>query len=88
MLDVDWPFGHKEHELTTENGLTSGFNMNDAEGQHPRRPVLVNLLLDFVDSHAPPHKVRLNPLNSNTAVKRAKKKETAHEQSNRQGGEM
>ena len=63
--------GHVVHESATEKA-TNGFDMKELIGQQPERAVLDPRLLNalFVpvrDCHAPPHKVRLNPLSTNTA---------------------
>ena len=63
--------GHAVHESASEKAA-NGFDMKELIGQQPERAVLDPRLLNalFVpvrDCHAPPHKVRLNPLLKNTA---------------------
>jgi len=57
--------------------VVNGDDMYLLAGQHPYLAVLVPrevnaFLSPFRDSHVLPHKVRLNPLSSNTAKKREK----------------
>jgi hypothetical protein len=47
------------------NGFFSGDDINEPTGQHPRRPARDAVGTALKDSHAPPHKVLLNPLFSN-----------------------
>ena len=70
--------GHAVHESASEKA-TNGFDMKEPLGQQPERAVLDPRLSNalFVpvrDCHAPPHKVRLNPLLKNTAREGATKK--------------
>jgi len=66
----DLPAAHCEHELVTLKELTLGPDMKEPAGQQPWRAVLdprfANALLSpVIDSHAPPHNVRVNPLLKN-----------------------
>ena len=61
------PFGQDSQAVCGLNGFNSGLDMKVPAGQHPSRPVDVNPLLEDNDCHWPPHKVRLKPLDWNTA---------------------
>ena len=63
------PFGQASQAVCGLNGFNSGLDMKVPAGQHPSRPVDVNLLLEANDCHCPPHKVRLKPLLENTLKK-------------------
>ena len=74
-----WFAGQTEQDVPASNGVFSGSDMNEPDGQQPYRAVLAVtpeprlvkafLVASVKDSHAPPHNVRLNPLSLKTETK-------------------
>jgi hypothetical protein len=68
--DECFPVGQATQASALENGFNMGSSMNVPGEQQPYRAVLDPVLLNALeaplkDSHAPPHKVLLNPLSLN-----------------------
>ena len=64
LSDPYLPTGQLWQDSSWPNGSKWGFAMNVPGEQHPKRAVVLpkdaNALLDpFIDSHAPPHNVRV-----------------------------